>query len=89
MEVAKKAGLTPRATKHAVADASGDINKIALHLSEQKVTVKMNCSAPFYDSTEGFKKMTPAWLKQVLRQNFYQIQIHPTKHGTIRVRAMM
>lgn len=75
MEAAKKAdrtfGLTPRSTKHTIADASSrDICKITTQLLKQKATTKMNRSLPFCDSiVEGFKKMTPTWLKLVLAQD--------------------
>ena len=74
MEAAKKAdrafGVTPRSTKHTVADASNDITKIATHLLEQKVTIQMDRNIPFHDTIEeGFRKMKPAWLKQVLAQD--------------------
>ena len=73
MEAAKKAdqefGITPRSTRHTTRDASADIHKITDHLLENKVTAPQagRTTPTFRDVTEdGFKKMSQAWLKQVL-----------------------
>jgi len=74
MKAAKKAdtdfGVTLRSTKHTVRDASGDVTKMAIHLMEHTVTVQARgrTSPPFKDVTDGFKKMSQRWLKQVLME---------------------